>query len=112
MAPATAGDATLVNMRFVKPLDEVLLLALAGRAEAIVTVEDNVVAGGAGSAVLELLEAHGYSLPCLQVGIPDSFIEHGSRGDNLKDAGLDPASIASRIAAWWQPRQRLPAGVG
>ena len=112
MAPAIAGDATLVNMRFVKPLDEDLLLALAGRAEAIVTIEENVVAGGAGSAVLELLEAHGYSLPCLQVGIPDSFIEHGSRGDNLKDAGLDPASIASRIAVWWQPRQRLPAGVG
>ena len=112
-ALAESLDATLVNMRFVKPLDEELLLRLAARHEAFVTVEENVVAGGAGSAVIELFEAHGITVPTLQVGLPDHFIEHGSRADNLAEAGLDTAGITRSIGRWWHPaakRRRPEAG--
>jgi 1-deoxy-D-xylulose-5-phosphate synthase len=94
-------DATLVNLRFVKPLDEELLLRLASTHRAIVTVEENVVAGGAGSAIGELLAANRYTLPLLHLGIPDRFIEHGSREDCLVAAGLDVASIEAAITRWW-----------
>ena len=104
-------DATLVNMRFVKPLDEELVVRLALRHEYLVTIEENVVAGGAGDAVLELLAAHGILRPVLQIGIPDRFIEHGSRADNLAAARLDPAGLALAIGQWWQPR-RLRAAPG
>ena len=99
-------DATLVNMRFVKPLDEELIRQLAERHQSLVTAEENALAGGAGAAVLELLSAHGYVLPVLQLGIPDRFIAHGSRADNLAAAGLDAAGLAHSIERWWQPRQR------
>ncbi len=95
-------DATLVNLRFVKPLDEELLLRLASTHRAIVTVEENVVAGGAGSAIGELLAANRYALPLLHIGIPDQFIEHGSREDCLLAAGLDFASIEAAITRWWR----------
>ena len=99
-------DATLVNMRFVKPLDAELVLRMAARHEYLVTVEENVVAGGAGDGVLELLQAQGYARPVLQLGLPDRFIEHGSRSDNLAEAGLDAAGLAAAIDRWWLPRQR------
>ncbi len=99
-------DATLVNMRFVKPIDEDLIRLLADRHESLVTAEENALAGGAGAAVLEVLSAHGYVLPVLQLGIPDRFIAHGSRSDNLAAAGLDAATLAQRIDRFWQPRQR------
>ncbi|HSN72154.1 MAG TPA: 1-deoxy-D-xylulose-5-phosphate synthase [Steroidobacteraceae bacterium] len=102
-------DATLVNMRFVKPLDEDLVLELAERARAFVTVEENVVAGGAGSAVNELLVANGIQLPVLNIGIPDRFIEHGSRDDCLVAAGLDRAGIESAILRW--PARPVQAAV-
>jgi 1-deoxy-D-xylulose-5-phosphate synthase len=95
-------DATLINLRFVKPLDEELLLRIAGSHRALVTVEENVVAGGAGSAIAECLAGHGFSLPTLHLGIPDRFIEHGSRNDCLTAAGLDIPSIESAIKRWWQ----------
>lgn len=94
-------DATLINLRFVKPLDEDLLLRIATTHRALVTVEENVIAGGAGSAIAECLAAHGHSLPTLHLGIPDRFIEHGSRGDCLTAAGLDIPSIESAINRWW-----------
>jgi 1-deoxy-D-xylulose-5-phosphate synthase len=94
-------DATLVNMRFVKPLDEDLVLSIAAQHRAIVTLEENVVAGGAGSAVGELLAAEDVPLPLLHLGIPDRFIEHGSRDDCLKAAGLDFASLAGAVEHWW-----------
>ncbi len=94
-------DATLINLRFVKPLDEDLLLRIAATHRALVTVEENVIAGGAGSAIAECLAAHGHSLPTLHLGIPDRFIEHGSRGDCLRAAGLDIPSIESAINHWW-----------
>ena len=105
-ATAERLDATLINMRFVKPLDEALVMRMADRHEYLVTVEENVVAGGAGDAVLEVLTAHGYVRPVLQLGLPDRFIEHGSRAENLATAGLDPASLAAAIDRWWQPRQQ------
>ena len=114
LVPACAAiadrlDATLVNMRFVKPLDEALVLEIAGRHEAIVTVEENVVAGGGGSAIDELLVAHGAALPVLNIGIPDQFVEHGSRDECLAAAGLDAASLETTISQWWRVTKRPAA---
>jgi 1-deoxy-D-xylulose-5-phosphate synthase len=99
---AAAQDWTLVNLRFVKPLDVQTVLALAGEHEALVTVEEDVVAGGAGSAIDEALAAADVRLPVLNIGIPDRFIEHGSREDCLASAGLDRATLEQRILDWWQ----------
>jgi 1-deoxy-D-xylulose-5-phosphate synthase len=107
-------DATLVNMRFVKPLDEDLVIALAARHRAIVTLEENATSGGAGSAIGELLAAEGLQLPLLQLGIPDRFIEHGSRDSCLVAAGLDAAGLSASIERWWalQPRECLRSASG
>lgn len=94
-------DATVVNMRFVKPLDEELILAMAQTHGGIVTVEENVIAGGAGSAVAELLAAHAVQIPLLHLGIPDAFIEHGSQDSCRRDAGLDKDSVLRTIRRWW-----------
>ncbi len=99
---AEALDATLVNMRFAKPLDEALIAALAAEHRAIVTLEENVVAGGAGSAVLEFLQRIDCGIPVLQIGVPDGFVEHGTREDNLAAAGLDDAGIRARIDRFWR----------
>ncbi len=101
-------DATVVNMRFVKPLDEGLILDIAGRHNALVTIEENAVQGGAGSAVAEVLAAEGISLPLMQIGIPDRFIEHGSRGSCLAAAGLDYAGLSASIEHWWSLQRRAP----
>ncbi len=94
-------DATVVNMRFVKPLDEELILAMAKTHGGIVTVEENVIAGGAGSAVAELLATHDLQIPLLHMGIPDAFIEHGSQDSCRRDAGLDKDSVLRTIRRWW-----------
>jgi 1-deoxy-D-xylulose-5-phosphate synthase len=94
-------DATLVNMRFVKPLDAALVISLAARHRAFVTVEENAIMGGAGSAVGELLAAAGVQIPMLQIGIPDRFIEHGSRDTCLAAAGLDLAGLTASLDQWW-----------
>jgi 1-deoxy-D-xylulose-5-phosphate synthase len=91
--------ATAVNMRFVKPLDAALLLDLARSHEAFVTLEDNAIAGGAGSGVAELLAAHGISLPILHLGLADTYLEHASREELLAESGLDVAGIESAIRA-------------
>jgi 1-deoxy-D-xylulose-5-phosphate synthase len=92
-------DATLVNMRFVKPLDEALIVDLARTHEAFVTIEDNAIAGGAGTAVSECLAAHGITLPVLHLGLPDAYLEHGSREQVLTMAGLDLPQIRNAIRA-------------
>jgi len=96
-------DATVVNMRFVKPLDEHLIDRVAGKNQHLITLEENVVAGGAGSAVAEVLNAHGHRCAVLHIGIPEQPIAHGTRETNLADAGLDLASLQARIEAWWRP---------
>jgi 1-deoxy-D-xylulose-5-phosphate synthase len=93
-------DATVVNMRFVKPLDLTMLRTIATTHAGIVTLEENTIAGGAGSACAEALDAAGLSIPRLHIGIPDRFTEHGSRDDCLAAAGLDPVSIAAAIDRW------------
>ena len=95
-------DATVVNMRFVKPLDEELVMRLAGTHTALVTIEENALAGGAGSAVIELLANCGTPLPTLTLGIPDRFIEHGSRDDCLVAAELDLASLETAVRRFWE----------
>ncbi|QBB71624.1 1-deoxy-D-xylulose-5-phosphate synthase [Pseudolysobacter antarcticus] len=103
-------DATVVNMRFVKPLDETLLLELARSHSALVTLEDNAIAGGAGSSVSELLAAHGINTPVLHLGLADSYLEHASREQLLSEAGLDVAGILSAILKRWP--QFAPAQAG
>jgi len=101
LAPAeTVGaelGATVVNMRFVKPLDQALLLELARTHDAFVTLEDNAVAGGAGSAVAELLAANALEIPILQLGLADAFLEHATREQLLAQAGLDAAGIRRAV---------------
>ena len=112
LAVAERLDATVVNMRFIKPLDESLTLAVAASHTALVTLEENAIAGGAGSAVAELLAASGMTLPQLLLGIPDRFIEHGSREDCLEAAGLDLAGIALAIEPWWGAQASRHARTG
>ena len=102
-------DGTVVNMRFIKPLDAELVLRLTARNRAVITIEENAVAGGAGSAVAELLTAEGVLLPQLHIGIPDRFIEHGTRADCLVTAGLDAASIVAAGSHWWRALDISPA---
>ena len=109
MAAADELDATVLDMRFVKPLDREAVLRVAERARALVTLEENVVAGGAGSAVMEVLAEAQLSVPALMIGIPDRFVEHGSREDCLEMAGLDSASLRARIAQWWRGLARPTA---
>lgn len=101
-------DATVVNMRFIKPLDEALIVDIAARHTALITIEENAVQGGAGSAVAEVLAAEGINLPLMQIGIPDRFIEHGSRSSCLAAAGLDPASLSASIERWWSLQRHEP----
>jgi len=90
-------DATMVNMRFVKPLDTALLLELAANHEAIVTVEEGALMGGAGSAVAEALNSAGLVRPLLQLGLPDQFIDHGDPAVLLAMCGLDAAGIVNSV---------------
>ena len=99
LAAADELDATVANMRFVKPLDAALVARLANEHDALVTVEENVVMGGAGSAVAEALAAAGMEIPLLQLGLPDAFIDHGEPGQLLAACGLDAAGIVASIEA-------------
>ena len=107
LAAAERLDATVVNMRFIKPLDAALVAELAQTHEAIVTVEEGCVMGGAGSAVMEALHAAGLATPVLALGLPDSFIEHGDPAKLLALNGLDADGIAQAIAARFGARPAL-----
>jgi 1-deoxy-D-xylulose-5-phosphate synthase len=98
LAAAEELDATVANMRFIKPLDEELVMRLAREHELLVTVEENTVQGGAGSAVEECLQQHGVVIPLLQLGLPDRFIEQGEHARMLADCGLDAKSMIAQIA--------------
>ena len=93
--------ATVANMLFVKPLDEALVLELARMHAALVTVEDNVVAGGAGTAVAEWLAFKNIQTPILHLGLPDRFLEHASREQLLAEAGIDAAGMRNAIVRHW-----------
>ena len=99
LAAAEELDATVASMRFVKPLDTALVAALAAEHDALVTVEENVVMGGAGSAVGEALAAAGIAIPLLQLGLPDAVVDHGDPAQLLSDCGLDAAGIARSVQA-------------
>jgi len=103
LAAAEELDATVANMRFVKPLDADLIRKLAREHDALVTVEENVVAGGAGSGVSELLAADGITVPMLHLGLPDRFVDHGDPAQLLAQVGLDAKGIAASITAHFGP---------
>ena len=104
-------DATVVNMRYVKPIDEALIARVAAKNPYIITLEENVVAGGAGSAVGEVLAALRSSVALHHIGIPDRAIAHGTREDCLADAGLDLAALRAQVHAWWRPARPLMVDV-
>jgi 1-deoxy-D-xylulose-5-phosphate synthase len=105
-------DATVVNMRFVKPLDDEMVRSMAAEHELLVTVDENAIGGGAGSAVNESLAHQGITAAVLNLGLPDRFIEHGSRTQMLHDAGLDAAAILARVRAWIGESATMLAGEG
>ncbi len=102
---AATLDATVVNMRFVKPLDAKLISALASQYDVLVTIEDNVAMGGAGSAVIEYLVQQQINIPVINMGLPDHFLEHGSREQLLTDAGLTADDILRHVNAISQSGQ-------
>ena len=99
MEAAESLDATVVNMRWAKPIDEALLREVAERHDVLVTLEEGAIQGGAGSAVTEALNTMGIVRPVLQLGLPDVFIEHGDPAKLLALQGLDAAGIRASIAA-------------
>lgn len=94
-------ETTVVNMRFVKPLDTTLLRSLAGEMDAVVTIEENVLAGGFGSAVAEFFADEEIQRPLLRIGIGDEFIEQGTRDELWELCGLQPEQIAEKVKKFW-----------
>jgi 1-deoxy-D-xylulose-5-phosphate synthase len=90
-------DATVVNMRWAKPIDEALLKEVVAQHELLVTVEEGCLPGGAGAAVMEALARHGICVPVLTLGLPDVFIEHGDPARLLALQGLDADGIERSI---------------
>jgi len=97
LVAAEALNATVADMRFVKPLDQDLIVELADQHQLLVTLEENSIAGGAGAGVAELLNALGVVIPVLHLGLPDSFSQHGKHQDLLRDFGLDSDGIEQAI---------------
>ncbi|HED32962.1 MAG TPA: 1-deoxy-D-xylulose-5-phosphate synthase [Gammaproteobacteria bacterium] len=92
-------NATVVNMRFVKPLDAEMLHLISSSHELLVSIEENVVAGGAGSGVNEWLQSNQINLPVINLGLPDHFVEHGTTRELLSECGLDAEGILNAISA-------------
>ena len=122
-AMATAGllqeqgiRATVVNARFLRPLDEALLVPLAKRIGRVVTMEEGCLAGGFGAAVLEALQERDVLVPMLRLGIPDQLVDHASPDESKQALGLTPPQMAERIserfaAAFGDRLQRQPLSV-
>ena len=91
-------NSTVADMRFIKPIDKELIRSLAETHDLLVTLEENSIAGGAGSGVIEFLAAEGIVMPILQLGLPDKLIDHGTHAEQLVSIDLDTASIQSAIA--------------
>lgn len=98
-------DATVINMRFIKPIDTEMIIQMAQEYDLLVTVEENTVQGGAGSAVTETLTAHGITQAVLQYGLPDEFIPHGDRQDMLNDAGMTAQGLSAFILGHLQKHE-------
>jgi 1-deoxy-D-xylulose-5-phosphate synthase len=92
-------DATVANMRFIKPLDSELIIELAGNHSLLVTIEENAIIGGAGSEIERVLAERGLQVPVLRLGLPDRFIDHGEQGQLLSELGLDKAGIVRSVRA-------------
>ncbi|NBV00238.1 MAG: 1-deoxy-D-xylulose-5-phosphate synthase [Burkholderiaceae bacterium] len=90
-------DATVANMRFIKPIDADLVCSLARTHDLLVTLEEGAIGGGAGSACLEVLAEQGIEVPCLQLGLPDRFVDHGDHALLMKECGLDVDGIQKAI---------------
>ena len=99
-------DATVVNMRFIKPIDAELVLKMAASHDLLVTLDENTIVGGAGGAVTEALAEHGVAAQVLHLGLPDCFIQHGAREDMLREAGLDVPQMEAAIKARWETLQK------
>jgi 1-deoxy-D-xylulose-5-phosphate synthase len=110
LAVAQKYPVTVVDMRFVKPLDEALVLELARTHQHLITIEENAVAGGAGSAVMECLAAHGVTIPVTQLGIPDHYLPHGSREEQLAACGLDAPHLQQVVEQILGPIRRQQRG--
>jgi len=104
-------NATVANMRFVKPVDDVLIAKLATTHDLLVSIEENVIAGGAGSAVHESLSAQGISMPLLQLGLPDKFVDHGDRNALLSACGLDSNAIIRAVESRLEDADCVPQPV-
>ena len=100
LAAGEALDATVANMRFVKPLDIELIIQLAGNHSLLVSIEENAIIGGAGSEIERVLAENGLNIPVLRLGLPDRFIDHGEQGQLLADLGLDKNGIMHTVSAW------------
>ncbi len=100
LSAAEQLDATVINMRFVKPLDIDLIRQMAQQHDLIVTIEENVIMGGAGSAINECLQAHADSTPILNLGLPDHFLEHGNTATLLTQCGLDTNGIVHSVTKY------------
>ncbi|HFD12669.1 MAG TPA: 1-deoxy-D-xylulose-5-phosphate synthase, partial [Crenotrichaceae bacterium] len=97
--------------RFIKPLDQQLILQMAEQHDVLVTIEENVVQGGAGSGINEILAANKVMIPVLNLGLPDNYIEHGSRNDCLAMAGLDIDTVRTRIEEFSLIKQQLKQAI-
>jgi 1-deoxy-D-xylulose-5-phosphate synthase len=109
LAAAQVLDATVADMKFIKPLDAALACELARDHDAVVTLEEGCVMGGAGSAVAEAIAAAGIDRPLLQLGLPDRFIEHGDPAKLLSLCGLDAAGIERSIVERFGATLSAPA---
>jgi 1-deoxy-D-xylulose-5-phosphate synthase len=99
-------DATVANMRFVKPIDTELIVELAGNHSLLVSIEENVVIGGVGSEIERVLSECGLNVPLIRLGLPDRFIDHGEQGQLLADLGLDSAGIVRAVRARGNTQQK------
>ncbi|GLS27800.1 1-deoxy-D-xylulose-5-phosphate synthase [Marinibactrum halimedae] len=112
LSVAESLNATVCDMRFVKPIDEELILEVATQHALVVTLEENAVAGGAGSAVSEFLSEEGVSTNLLHLGLPDDFLDHGKRDQLLEQCQLDVAGMTKRIRTRWSKiNQRLSSAM-
>jgi 1-deoxy-D-xylulose-5-phosphate synthase len=93
-------EISVADMRFVKPLDAVLVTELASSHDQLICIEENAIMGGAGSAVLEYLSEQGINTPCQLMGIPDRYIEHASPTEQLADVGIDQAAIIAKVMSF------------